>query len=166
MGDSAQQHRLVCGFFCGGRPKGSALLHSVSLWYLGDETECRVGTPYMERNFIDSLPKAKVDQSGSVLFAKNTFMICAGATKILLGPFHNFLAQKLAFFDGHYHFMKKAGRIWEWRAEELSCWYYFFTIICTAFGHFLKMAGRILKSWAESQNGRQKSCSLDVCEYW
>ena len=25
--------------------------------------ECRVGTPYMERNFIDSLPKAKVDQS-------------------------------------------------------------------------------------------------------
>ena len=48
----------------------SALLHSVSLWYLGDETECRVGTPYTDRNFIDSLPKAKVDQSESVFLQK------------------------------------------------------------------------------------------------
>ena len=32
--------------------------------------ECRVGTPYMERNFIDSLPKAKVDQSESSFLQK------------------------------------------------------------------------------------------------
>ena len=48
----------------------SALLHSVSLWYLGDETECRVGTPYIDRNFINSLPKAKVDQSESGFLQK------------------------------------------------------------------------------------------------
>ena len=33
--------------------------------------ECRVGTPYMERNLIDSLPKAKVDQSESSFLQKS-----------------------------------------------------------------------------------------------
>ena len=56
---------LACRLAKGGGTS-SALLHSVSLWYLGDETECRVGTPYTDWNFIDSLPKAKVDQSESV----------------------------------------------------------------------------------------------------
>ena len=33
-------------------------------------TECRVGTPYMRRNFIDGPPKASVDQSGPSFLQK------------------------------------------------------------------------------------------------
>ena len=60
----------------------SALLHSVSLWYLGDETECRVGTPYIDRNFINSLPEAKVDQSESGFFRQKKIPGCTGRVLI------------------------------------------------------------------------------------
>ena len=33
-------------------------------------TECRVGTPYMRRNFIDGPPEASVDQSGPSFLQK------------------------------------------------------------------------------------------------
>ena len=60
--------------------------------------ECRVGTPYMERNFIDSLPKAKVDQSESSFFAKKAFRICDRAKINSGGPFHNFFSPKMGRF--------------------------------------------------------------------
>ena len=59
----------------------SSLLHSVSLWYLGDETECRVGTPYIDRNYINSLPEAKVDQSESVFLQKTHLGYVPGPQK-------------------------------------------------------------------------------------
>ena len=45
---------------------GFALVHYCTL----SMTECRVGTPYMRRNFIDGPPKASVDQSGPSFLQK------------------------------------------------------------------------------------------------
>ena len=46
-------------------------------------------------------------------FAKNTFRICAGATKNFFVPFHNFLAPYGPFFSRGGHFLKYVVRIWE-----------------------------------------------------
>ena len=46
-------------------------------------TECRVGTPYMRRNFIDGPPKASVDQSGPSFLQKLHLGYVPGPQKIL-----------------------------------------------------------------------------------
>ena len=134
---------------------GSALLHSVSLWYLGDETECRVGTPYIDRNFINSLPEAKVDQSESVFFAKNTFRICARATKFFLAPFHNFLAPNWGvFFQG--------GSLCEVCGQNVRNVGRRAVITANSHNHSMLIYMPLWDMWAECEKCGQKSCSLYV----
>ena len=135
-------------FFISSSLSSSALLHSVSLWYLGDETECRVGTPYIDRNFINSLPKAKVDQSESGFLQKTHLGYVPGPQKFFLAPFHNFLAPNWGVFFKGGHFVRYVGRMWEMWAEELlspptviiiQCWY---ICLCEICGQNVKNVGR------------------------
>ena len=57
-------------------------------------TECRVGTPYMRRNFIDGPPKASVDQSGPSFLQKLHLGYVPEPQFFLGEPFHISLAPK------------------------------------------------------------------------
>ena len=70
-------------------------------------TECRVGTPYMRRNFIDGPPKASVDQSGPSFLQKLHLGYVPGPQK--------------NFGDHSTFFSPKIGRFWRAPSLRWKC---------------------------------------------
>ena len=81
-------------------------------------TECRVGTPYMRRNFIDGPPKASVDQSGPSFLQKLHLECVPGPQKKFGDHSTFFLAPKWAVFGGHHRFVENVGRALKMWAEQ------------------------------------------------
>ena len=73
----------------------------------------------MRRNFIDSPPKARVDQSGPSFFLQKLHLgYVPGPQKKLRDHSTFFYPSKWAIFDGHHRFVEMVGRALKKWAEQ------------------------------------------------
>ena len=109
------------------------------------------GNPLYRPELYKQPPQGKSRPIWVRFFAKNTFRICARATKIFLAPFHNFLAPNWGvFFQG--------GSLCEVCGQNVRNVGRRAVITANSHNHSMPL----WNMWAECEKCGQKSCSLYV----